>query len=62
MSKNKIGKVSKKRLTEIKAITIIDTSDIPEATEDFFKRAKLKLFRVVDHDNDEPEDADREID
>ena len=37
--------ISKKRITEIAAIADedIDTSEIPEATEDFFKGAKLVL-------------------
>jgi hypothetical protein len=37
--------ISKKRLGEIAAIADedIDTSDIPEAGEDFFKRAKLTV-------------------
>jgi hypothetical protein len=36
--------ISKKRLTDIAAIPddAIDTSDTPEATEDFFKNARLK--------------------
>ena len=37
--------ISKKRLAEIAALpeAAIDTSDIPEAGEDFFRNAKLKL-------------------
>ena len=37
--------ISKKRLTEIEAIADdeIDTSDIPEADESFFKEARLVL-------------------
>jgi hypothetical protein len=38
-------RISKKRLAEIAAIADedIDTSDIPEADEEFFKKAKLRM-------------------